>query len=169
MVALLWSVLKFESDIIRPTWSTYQIYVYRPHSIWLVLTLINMGGGPGVPLGRWLSTISDWLEKMSSYLVTFNPISLGGGTLCPPTQSILCGNLGDAPTLLPLHDFVPLNLSQALLESFFGFIFQNFEKIGLEDTWSASILTQKLKKSKKIEFFCRKSYFFLLNLNSTWS
>ena len=98
-----------------------------------------------------------------------NPISLGGGTLCPPTQWISCGSLVDAPKLLPLHDFVPLNLSQALLESFFGFIFQNFEKIDLEDTWSASILMRKLKKLKKIEFFCRKSYFFLLNLNSTWS
>ncbi len=92
---------------------------------------------------------------------------LGRGTLCLQRQIITCGSLVDAPKLLPFHDFVPLNLMQALLESFFGFIFQNFGKLDLEDIWSASILTRKFKKSKKIEFFWRKSYFFLLNLNST--
>ena len=39
-----------------------------------------------------------------------------------------------ASNLLPLHDFVPLNLSQALVESFVEFIFQNLEKLDLEDS-----------------------------------
>ena len=54
--------------------------------------------------------------------------------------------------LLPLHDFVPLDLSQVLVESFVGFIFIIFEKLDLQDTWSAKILTRNLKKSKKSNF-----------------
>ena len=68
----------------------------------------------------------------------------------PTGQEMCCGAQEVALKLLPLHDFVHLDLSQVLLESFVGFIFKNFEKLDLEDTWSSKILTQNLKKSKKI-------------------
>ena len=71
----------------------------------------------------------------------------------PAGQEMCCGVQEVAPKLLPLHDFVPLDLSQVLVESFVGFIFKIFEKLDLEDTWSAKILTRNLKKSKKIQFF----------------
>ncbi len=44
--------------------------------------------------------------------------------------------------LLPLHDFVSMDLRQVLVESFLGFIFKNFEKLDFEDTRSGKILTQ---------------------------
>ena len=69
----------------------------------------------------------------------------------PAGQEMCCGVQEVAPKLLPLHDFVPtLDLSQVLVESFVGIIFKIFEKQDLEDTWSAKILTQNLKKLKKI-------------------
>ena len=111
--------------------------------------------------------------------------SVGGGMIMLASLGQFVG----ASALIPLHASVQLlnNISRVyvykehinfgilktiLWASFIGsliaiFIFQNLEKIDLEDTWSTSILTRKLKKSKKIEFFFRKLYFFLLNLNST--
>ena len=55
----------------------------------------------------------------------------------PAGQEMCCGVQEVAPKLLPHHDFVPLDLSQVLVESFVGFIFKIFEKLDLEDTWSA--------------------------------
>ena len=45
----------------------------------------------------------------------------------PADHEMCCGAQEGALKLLPLHDFVPLDLSQVLLESFVGFIFKNFE------------------------------------------
>ena len=39
----------------------------------------------------------------------------------PASQKMCCGAQEIALKLLPLHDFVPLDLSQVLVESFFGF------------------------------------------------
>ena len=68
----------------------------------------------------------------------------------PTAQEICCGTQEVALKLLPLHDFVPFDLSQGLVESFVGFIFKHFEKLDLEDTWSTTIFPRNLKKSKKI-------------------
>ena len=43
-----------------------------------------------------------------------------------------CGAQDIALKLLPLNDFVPLDLNQVLVESFFGFNFKNFEKLDRE-------------------------------------
>ena len=67
----------------------------------------------------------------------------------PAGQEMCCGAQEVALKLLPLHDFVHLDLSQVLLESFVGFIFKNFEKLDLEDTWLTKILMQNLKFLKK--------------------
>ena len=70
----------------------------------------------------------------------------------PAAQEMCCGTQEVALKLLPLHDFVPLDHSQVLVESFVGFIFKIFEKLELEGTWSAKILTRNLKKLKKSNF-----------------
>ena len=79
----------------------------------------------------------------------------------PAGQEMCCGAQEVALKLLPLHDFVPLDLSQVLVESFVGFIFKIFEKLDLEDTWSAKILTRNLKKSKKNLIFLIQIILFL--------
>ena len=43
-------------------------------------------------------------------------------------QEMCCGAQEVAIKLLPVLDFVPLKLSQVLLESFVGFIFKNYIK-----------------------------------------
>ena len=55
----------------------------------------------------------------------------------PAGQEMCCGAQEIALKLLPLHDFVPLDLSQVLVESIFGFNFQNFEKLNLKGIWYA--------------------------------
>ena len=67
------------------------------------------------------------------------------------------------------HDFVPFSIQQDLATLLLGFFFQFFQKFVVEDIWSTKILSRNLKKSKKIQFFSMKSYFLLLNLNSTCS
>ena len=75
---------------------------------------------------------------------------MGGGAFMPAGQEMCCGAQEIALKLLPLNDFVPLDLSQVLVESFFGFNFKNFEKLDREGIWSAKILTRNSKKSKKM-------------------
>ena len=70
---------------------------------------------------------------------------------------------------LIFHNFVPFNIQQDLATLFLGFFFQFFQKFVVEDIWSTKISSRNLKKSKKIQFFSMKSYFLLLNLNSTCS
>ena len=50
----------------------------------------------------------------------------------PAGQEMRCGAQEIALKLLPLHDSVPLDLSQVLVESFFGFNIKNFEKLDCE-------------------------------------
>ena len=71
-----------------------------------------------------------------------NPILHRGGPFMPAGQEMCCGAQEVALKLLPLHDFVPMDLRQVLVESFLGFIFKNFEKLDFEDTRSSKILTQ---------------------------
>ena len=71
----------------------------------------------------------------------------------PAGQEMCCGAHEVALKLLPLHDFVPLDLSQVLEESFVGFIFKNFEKLDFEDILASKILTRNSEKSEKIKFF----------------
>ena len=61
---------------------------------------------------------------------------------------------------MPLPDFVPLHLSQALVESFLEFYFENFEKLDVENFWPALTMTQKSKKLK-IFFILYKIVLFL--------
>jgi hypothetical protein len=58
----------------------------------------------------------------------------------------------EASKLLPLSEFVPFNLKQALVESFFEFCFENFEKHDFENFRPASTMTRKSKKLKKMSF-----------------
>ncbi len=75
---------------------------------------------------------------------------MGGGTFMPAGQEMCCGAQEIALKLLPFLDFVPLDLSQVLVKSFFGYIFKTFEKLDLEGIWSAKILTRNSKKLKKM-------------------
>ena len=68
----------------------------------------------------------------------------------PTAQEMCCCAREVALELLPLHAFVSSNFSQVLVQSLVGFIFKNFEKLDLKDTWSSKILTPNLKKSKKV-------------------
>ena len=52
----------------------------------------------------------------------------------PTAQEMCCGAREVALKLLPLHDFVSMDLRQVLVESFLGFIFKNFEILDIEDT-----------------------------------
>ena len=58
----------------------------------------------------------------------------------PAGQEMCCGAQEVALKLLLLHDFVPMDLRQVLVESLLGFIFKNFEKLDFEDTRSGRIL-----------------------------
>ena len=60
----------------------------------------------------------------------------------PAGQEMCCGAQEIAQKLLPLHEFVPMDRSQVLVEPFLGFIFKNFEKLDFDDTRSGKILTQ---------------------------
>ena len=51
----------------------------------------------------------------------------------PAGQEMCCGTHEVALKLLPLHDFVPMDLRQVLVESFLGFIFKNFEELDFEE------------------------------------
>ena len=93
----------------------------------------------------------------------------GGGSKSPPSHIISVRSLVDATNGSIFHDFVPFNIQQDLATLFLGFFFQFFQKFVVEDIWSTKILSRNLKKSKKIQFFSMKSYFLLLNLNSTCS
>ena len=66
---------------------------------------------------------------------------MGAGTLCPLEYLISRSSQGEAPKLLPLPDFVPLHLSQALVESFLEFFFENFEKLDIENFRPALTMT----------------------------
>ena len=74
-------------------------------------TIISQGGAPGAP----------------PMFIRVNPILHGGGPFMPAGQEMCCGAHEVALKLLPLHDFVPMDLRQVLVESFLGFIFKNFE------------------------------------------
>ena len=60
----------------------------------------------------------------------------------PAGQEMCCGAREVALKLLPLNDFVPMDLRQVLVESFLGFSFKHFENLDFEDTRSSKILTQ---------------------------
>ena len=67
-----------------------------------------------------------------------------GQEMCSAAQEV-------ALKLLPLHDFVPMDLRQVLVESFLGFIFKNFEKLDFEDT-STLGRTPSENQSKILKF-----------------
>ena len=81
------------------------------------------------------------------------------GTLCPHEWLISRSSQGDVSKLLILPDFVPLNLSQALVESFIDFFFENFEKLDVENFQPALTMTRKSKKLEKIFFFVQNGTF----------
>ena len=86
----------------------------------------------------------------------------------PPTQLISRGSLVDAQILLQLHDFVPFNLSQALLESFFDFFFKilrnsTFKTFGQPQFWGKNEMSQTPKSAPKV-ILTAKLYFDMLNI-----
>jgi hypothetical protein len=54
----------------------------------------------------------------------------------------------EASKFLPLSEFVPFNLREALEESFLEFFFENFDKHDFEKFWPALTMTRKSKKLK---------------------
>ena len=91
----------------------------------------------------------------------------GGGLLEPP--------LGDdrLPFLTGWRQWAHIwwLLSSNLLttpgKAIVQFVAKKFEKLAIEDTWSASFLRQKWEKCTFFQFFTIKSYCFVMNLNST--
>ena len=77
----------------------------------------------------------------------------------PAGQEMFCGAQEVAQKLLPLCDFVPLDLSQVLVESFVGFIFKNFEKLDLEDNWSAKIERNLIFLNEIIIFLAESEFY----------
>ena len=98
---------------------------------------------------------------------------MGGGWYTPPWWFIVRHSSVGAPNRLIIYEFVPCNirtvLDRPLLKSFFKisktFASTNFSKI---DPKGGPFYT-KIKKNQKMHFFCSKSYFFYLNINSTCS
>ena len=66
--------------------------------------------------------------------------------------------------LTKTHDFVPLKNWKVPEESFFEFFLKIFWKLDVENFWGSSSMSRKIKKIEKNPFFCKKSYFFWLNL-----
>ena len=62
------------------------------------------------------------------------------------------------------HDFVPLKNWKVPEESFFEFFLKIFWKLDVENFWGSSSMSRKIEKIEKNPFFCKKSYFFWLNL-----
>ena len=98
-----------------------------------------------------------------------NPILHEGGLEEPPQADDLPSLLGECDKWVNFSWLCSFQHSTWPSKSIFGISFQFFEKFVVEDIWSTKILSRNLKKSKKIQFFSMKSYFLLLNLNSTCS
>ena len=91
----------------------------------------------------------------------------------PPWWFIVRRSSVGAPNRLIFYEFVPCNIRTVLDRSFLNFFLKiskifastNFSKI---DPKGGPFYT-KIEKIKKGIFFCCKSYFFYLNMNSTCS
>ena len=102
----------------------------------------------------------------------FNPILHGGGYTPPWLFIFRCSSVG-IPNRLIFNEFVPCNIRTVLDRSFLKFFLKiskiftstNFSKIDLK----GGPFYTKIKKNQKRHFFCCKSYFFYLNMNSTCS
>ena len=101
---------------------------------------------------------------------SFNPILHGGGgRIFPPWSIITQQSSLDAPNGLIFHDFVPSNIRKVLERPFLEIVLK-ISKILASTIFSelnpkGGPFYAKVKKSKKSNFFCSKSYFFYLNMN----
>ena len=93
-----------------------------------------------------------------------NPIPTGGGHYGPPYHESVRRFHRVRAKLTKTHDFVPLKNWKVPEESFFEFFLKIFWKLDVENFWGSSSMSRKIKKIEKNPFFCKKSYFFWLNL-----
>ena len=94
---------------------------------------------------------------------------MGGGVKKTPLADYFMLILGDAPNGLIFHDFVPSNIRKVLERPFLEIVLK-ISKILASTIFSelnpkGGPFYAKVKKSKKSNFFCSKSYFFYLNMN----
>ena len=97
--------------------------------------------------------------------MTLSLFSMGVGHYDPHYHESVCCFHRVRARITKVHDFVCFNICQVPVKSFFGFFFQNFEKLDIENFWGSSSIDAKIKKIKKKIFFSNKPYFFLLNLH----
>jgi len=101
-----------------------------------------------------------------SHLTRLNPVQVGGYQTSI-AQQISCHFQMGGVNAFSFGDFLSWSLYHPLIKLFLRSVSENLEKSDREDTWSTSILRQKLGKFKLINFFFNKLYFFVMNLNST--
>ena len=95
---------------------------------------------------------------------------MGGKNLPPVPWWIIAQQSSlDAPNGLIFHDFVPSNIRKVLERPFLEIVLK-ISKILASTIFSelnpkGGPFYAKVKKSKKSNFFCSKSYFFYLNMN----
>ena len=91
----------------------------------------------------------------------------------PPWWFIVRHSLVGAPNRLIFYEFVPCNIRTVLDRSFLKFFFENFKNFRVDKFFQnrskGGTLLYKNQKNQKKAFFCCKSYFFYLNMNSTCS
>ena len=99
------------------------------------------------------------------YLKQLNPILHGGGgPLWPGWPRTAWRFCRDRGRFTKIHDFVPFGTRQMPDKPFLEFFFEEVGKLGVKNFRGSSSIRQKTEKSKKNYFFCKKSYFFWLNL-----
>ena len=94
---------------------------------------------------------------------------LRGGQKAPDDHKALCRVRRAGARLTKILDFVPFNTWQVPEKPFLKFVFQNFAKLNVKNFRGSSSIRWKIRKSKKNLIFCKKSYFFWLNLYCTCS
>ena len=133
--------------------------------IWQFSFLINnMDMSFQGPLLRMLN-ITNLTGFFSSWIKVFLTLfRMGGGHYGPPYHESVRRFHRVRAKLTKTHDFVPLKNWKVPEESFFEFFLKIFWKLDVENFWGSSSMSRKIKKIEKTPFFCKKSYFFWLNL-----
>ena len=89
---------------------------------------------------------------------------MGGGHNGPPYHESVCRFHRVRARLTKTHDFVPFHNWKVQEKPFLEFFFENFWKLNVENFRGSSSMPWKIEKIEKNQFFCRKSYFYWLNL-----
>ena len=100
----------------------------------------------------WISLNLFYSSIFHKYL-TLTLFSMGGGHYDPHYHESVCCFHRARARITKVHDFVCFKICQVPVKSFFGFFFQNFEKLDIEIFWGSSSIDAKIKKFKKKIFF----------------